>query len=250
MSEKTQFIIRSYEPKDKEAVERLTYQLFMVDSVRQLRSVVMGPRNLVNICAVVLPLSFGVRSIARLCSASSSIATALGVAAGGAGCFFFYMLPKIAFGKAYQQTLDTDMKNIMESYVEKPRCGWFVAEDPKTNQVVGMLAIRPVQIISETLPPGCTKDWDPETTAQLQHVCLDPAYRGKGVGLVMWKETMKWIKENGYARVMLYSSSAARNAVFYAYPRWGFKIKTQTRPNGVPFFLSNIWLWEMVTEDF
>ena len=250
-ADKHPLVVRPYEPKDKAAVDRLAYQLFMVDSVEQLRDVLLEPRNIAGLSAFVLPLSFAVRSIARQYT-SSIVSTLCGAGAGGAGFGYVYMLPKFEMEKFYRRALDTDMKNIKESYVDRPRSGWFVAEDTSTNQVVGMLGVRPVELIPEALQDeGCIKDWDPKTTAQLQHVCLDPAYRGKGVGYAMWNEALKCVKsDKDYRRVMLYSSTATRNAVFNTYPRWSFKMKTQTRPKAVPFFLSNYWMWEMVTEDF
>jgi GNAT superfamily N-acetyltransferase len=97
-----------------------------------------------------------------------------------------------------------DLLNI-ESRYAGTRAGFWVAEAGPTNEVVGVVAIRPKE----------------ETTCELKRLYVRADWRGAGVGRALYMHAETFARNSGYLRIWLDSSRRFKGAR-KLYERSGF----------------------------
>jgi ribosomal protein S18 acetylase RimI-like enzyme len=125
------------------------------------------------------------------------------------------------------------LDNTFEAYVAGPLSEFVLNEDKRQRiwiveadeKVVGCIAIVKHE----------------EDVAQLRWFILTPESRGRGIGKHLMEEAIKYSREAGYKRIILWTFSELETAIAL-YTRWGFK-KTDERAH-------HIWGRDLIEEKY
>ncbi len=112
------------------------------------------------------------------------------------------------------QKLEKFQKKLVEE-LDEPRTRtllYWVAVEKETNKVVGTTGIY-------------ERVGDPLDLCWLGWYCVDPAYRGHGIGKQLLDFTLDYARSNGMKKMMLYTSTdPAEHRAYEMYTRRGFVI--------------------------
>ena len=150
------------------------------------------------------------------------VASVLGVAYG-------IVLPKHFKhqGAEYAKTVRTDFADIQGKFMGEKKCFWLATqkvEAPELKEkIVGCVLVEPYKWEKDEFKLADRRKELGEI-AELRRMSVDSKVRGKGIGLKLGLELMKFCKEKGYNTVML--TALAKNYPAIAlYKKIGFEVK-------------------------
>ncbi|KAL6487398.1 hypothetical protein MHYP_G00040240 [Metynnis hypsauchen] len=100
------------------------------------------------------------------------------------------------FYRYIQTSLSLDLKNIRQSYLERPNCCFWVAESQ--GGVVGTVACLPAE-----QSEGCL---------ELKRMSVKRSHRGQGIAKALCRTVSDFARERGYPAVVLYTSIVQTDA--------------------------------------
>ncbi len=126
------------------------------------------------------------------------------------------------------------LDNTFEAYVAGPLSEFVLAKD-RAGQRIWVVE-------AEGKVAGCIAIvHSNEGVAQLRWFLLTPETRGKGLGKRLMEETIKYSREAGYRRIILWTFSELETAIVL-YRRWGFQ-KTEEKTH-------RIWGRDLIEEKY
>lgn len=114
------------------------------------------------------------------------------------------------YGLSFESYVAEGLSKFCKNYDPEIDRVWVCEHD---GRMVGFLLLMHIE-------PG---------TAQLRYFLLDPAYRGIGLGKKLMELYMEFLKEKGYSKSLLWTTSEQDTAAGL-YKRYGFKL-TEEKPS-------------------
>jgi RimJ/RimL family protein N-acetyltransferase len=113
----------------------------------------------------------------------------------------------------YDPHMHWDLERLKETYLDNPRYALFVAVDNQTGEVIGTTAVRPGGPKSPPHPKWLCDRYDPEKTAQLFRVYINPVHRRRGSARAMVEAARQFVAdEGGYEVLYLHTNPSSPNA--------------------------------------
>uniref|UniRef100_A0A672NK72 Si:ch211-81n22.1 n=1 Tax=Sinocyclocheilus grahami TaxID=75366 RepID=A0A672NK72_SINGR len=198
------FVIRRYQPSDREAVETV------------FRKGMMAHINPAFMYAMTRPLHIAVSLffyIGAYVMAGQSVVLAL--VSGGAWIGLVYFCCYEFYASYIQAKLNTDMQDIPGYYLSNPdNCFWVAeAEIHGWPQVLGMVAVE-----GKSDPGSEGKKY-----GELYRMSVSSTCRRSGLGLWLAKTAEDFCRERHFSKIEL-STTSAQKAALALYFRLGFKL--------------------------
>ena len=122
-----------------------------------------------------------------------------------------------------QKAIDGDLSDIDSHYVNAPRSAYFCAIDSNTDQLLGMVGVRPLSVGSETyykeviatVYPSDKVPFDPRNTAELNRMVVQPAARRRGIARALIERCAQFCREQGYGHLHLSTMATPPIVPFY-----------------------------------
>jgi ribosomal protein S18 acetylase RimI-like enzyme len=126
------------------------------------------------------------------------------------------------------------LDNTFEAYIAAPLSEFVLTKDRRRQRIwiveAGEKVAGCIAIVRNT-----------EGVAQLRWFILTPETRGKGLGKRLMDEAVKFSREAGYRRIILWTFSELETAIAL-YRRWGF-VKTEEKAH-------HIWGRDLIEEKY
>ena len=126
------------------------------------------------------------------------------------------------------------LDNTFEAYIAAPLSEFVLTKDRRGQRIwvveAGEKVAGCIAIVRNT-----------EGVAQLRWFILTPETRGKGLGRRLMDEAVKYSREAGYRRIILWTFSELETAIAL-YRRWGF-VKTEEKAH-------HIWGRDLIEEKY
>ncbi|XP_064160171.1 probable N-acetyltransferase CML5 [Anguilla rostrata] len=186
---KMQYVIRHYQPSDKELIVPL-YRLVVKEQVYSAFRMVMGRPD--HICVTLSVCVTG-----HILGGSSSACALL---AGGAWAGLVYYCCRDVYRGYIRKNLSSGLGDVPSFLRERPDAGFWLAEAELAGglQIVGMVAVA-----------GKTT----ERRAEIHYLIVAPWCRRTGLGSQLVQTALHFCRERRFARVVLETTSAHTAAI-------------------------------------
>ncbi|CAN9511893.1 unnamed protein product [Ophioblennius macclurei] len=204
-------VIRRYRPSDKDTV--LT--LFAACTREHIRPCFINAMRTRCHCSIILALSM----------AGYVLGSAFGAVLLPAAwaCFVYYGCHSIYDGYV-RLKLNSDMADIVGSFLSRPVDCFWVAEVEGRSQVVGMVAV-------------VAKQDGKDQRGELFRMIIDPEFRRMGLGRRLAETVLTFCAERGFTKVVLETSSTQKPAVAL-YKKLGFRLIREGTQGGLPTWIA------------